>query len=67
MRQLPVTTTPPQVSPLLTPAEASQLLGISVRSLARRRRQGTAPVHYRIAATTIRYDRAATEHRVVHR
>ena len=66
MRQLPVTTTPP-VSPLLTPAEASRLLGISVRALARRRRQGTAPLHFRIAATTIRFDRAATEHGVVHR
>lgn len=66
MRQLPIIT-PPPVSPLLTPAEASQLLGINVRALARRRRRGTAPLHYRIAATTIRFDRAATEHDALHR
>lgn len=66
MRQLPMTTTPP-VSPLLTPAEAARLLGISIRALARRRRQGTAPLHFRIATSTIRFDRAATEHAAIHR
>ena len=61
MRQLPVTTTHqlPPLSPLMTPAETAQLLGVSVRQLARMRRQGTAPTHYRIDPTIIRFDRAA--------
>jgi predicted DNA-binding transcriptional regulator AlpA len=49
-------------SPLLTPAEAALILGITTRQLARRRRQKTAPKSFTISPKLIRFDRAAVEH-----
>jgi predicted DNA-binding transcriptional regulator AlpA len=49
------------VSPLLTPAQAAQILGITSRQLARRRRQNAAPKSFAIGAKLIRFDRAAVE------
>jgi predicted DNA-binding transcriptional regulator AlpA len=49
------------VSPLLTPAQAAQILGITTRQLARRRRQNAAPKSFVIGAKLIRFGRADVE------
>jgi predicted DNA-binding transcriptional regulator AlpA len=49
------------ISPLLTPAQAAQILGITTRQLARRRRQNAAPKSFTIGVKLIRFDRAAVE------
>lgn len=49
------------VSPLLTPAQAAQILGITTRQLARRRRQNIAPKSFSISPHLVRFDRAAVE------
>jgi predicted DNA-binding transcriptional regulator AlpA len=54
------------VSPLLTPAQAAQILGITTRQLARRRRQNTAPKSFVIGTKLIRFDRAAVERSARH-
>jgi predicted DNA-binding transcriptional regulator AlpA len=54
------------VSPLLTPAQAAQILGITTRQLAKRRRQNTAPKSFSIGPHLVRFDRAAVERSVHH-
>jgi len=48
-------------SPLLTPAQAAEILDLTTRQLAARRRQNTAPKWFVIGLRTIRFDRAAVE------
>ena len=57
MRQLPVTTTPP-VSPLMTPHETSQALGLSLDQLSALRSTSTGPKFYQLDADLVRYPTA---------
>jgi predicted DNA-binding transcriptional regulator AlpA len=49
------------LSPLLTPAETAQMLGVSRRRLASLRRRGAAPRAFIIGVGLIRFDRADVE------
>lgn len=46
---------------LLTPREAADAMGITVRELAELRRNGEAPEHYAITVQLYRYDPISVE------
>lgn len=48
-------------SPLLTPKQLSEMLGLSVQSLALMRMEGTGCPFVRLGSRAIRYERTAVE------
>jgi predicted DNA-binding transcriptional regulator AlpA len=55
-------TTPP--SPVMKPAEAASILGVTVKQLDAMRRQNAAPKFYVLGPRLVRFDRADVERRL---
>ena len=49
------------ISPLLTPAQAAGILGVTIKQLAALRRQNLAPKSFMIGRRLVRFDRAEVE------